>query len=75
MASHVDDNCLFCKIIAGKIPSFKLVETTKSYSFLDIGPLSKGHVLVIPKCALPPPLSVHFSCEPVAPIMRRRCAP
>ena len=42
-------SCLFCKIIKGDIPSFKLVETAKSYAFLDIGPLSKGHALVIPK--------------------------
>ncbi|KAF7300188.1 HIT domain-containing protein [Mycena kentingensis (nom. inval.)] len=42
-------SCLFCKIIKGEIPSFKLVETELSFSFLDIGPLSKGHALVIPK--------------------------
>ncbi|KAH9932752.1 HIT-like protein [Epithele typhae] len=42
-------SCLFCKIIKGDIPSFKLVETEKVFSFLDIGPLSKGHALVIPK--------------------------
>ncbi|KAJ1981153.1 Adenosine 5'-monophosphoramidase [Dimargaris verticillata] len=42
-------NCLFCKIVKGAIPSFKLIETELSYSFLDIGPLSKGHALVIPK--------------------------
>lgn len=41
--------CLFCKIIKGDIPSFKLIETELSFSFLDIGPLSKGHALVIPK--------------------------
>ena len=35
----------------GEIPSFKLVETELSYSFLDIGPLSKGHSVIIPKCA------------------------
>ncbi|KAI6163287.1 HIT-like protein [Pisolithus thermaeus] len=33
----------------GDIPSFRLVETDLSYSFLDIGPLSKGHALIIPK--------------------------
>ncbi|KAG0681279.1 Adenosine 5'-monophosphoramidase [Pichia californica] len=32
-----------------EIPSFKLIETTHSYSFLDIQPTSKGHLLVIPK--------------------------
>ncbi|KAA1472240.1 HIT-like protein [Dentipellis sp. KUC8613] len=42
-------SCIFCKIIKGDIPSFKLVETDLSFSFLDIGPLSKGHALVIPK--------------------------
>ncbi|KAG2127009.1 HIT-like domain-containing protein [Suillus cothurnatus] len=41
--------CIFCKIIKGEIPSFKLIETELSYSFLDIGPLSKGHALIIPK--------------------------
>ncbi|KAJ2915319.1 hypothetical protein MD484_g5105, partial [Candolleomyces efflorescens] len=35
--------------ITGEIPSYKLVETELSFSFLDIGPLSKGHALVIPK--------------------------
>ncbi|BGP18057.1 hypothetical protein JCM10213_008407 [Rhodosporidiobolus nylandii] len=49
-ATHkVDENCIFCKIIKGSIPSFKLIETDSVYSFLDIGPLSKGHALVIPK--------------------------
>jgi len=42
-------SCLFCRIIRGEIPSYKLVETELSFSFLDIGPLSKGHALVIPK--------------------------
>ncbi|PCH40496.1 HIT-like protein [Wolfiporia cocos MD-104 SS10] len=42
-------SCVFCKIIKGEIPSFKLVETDLSYSFLDINPLAKGHALVIPK--------------------------
>ncbi|KAG2218019.1 hypothetical protein INT45_010816 [Circinella minor] len=41
--SHLTDDCIFCKIIRGEIPSFKLVETDKSYSFMDIGPLSEGH--------------------------------
>lgn len=41
--------CIFCKIIKGEIPSFKLIETAHSYSFLDIQPTTKGHLLVIPK--------------------------
>ncbi|KAI8985925.1 HIT-like domain-containing protein [Pilobolus umbonatus] len=47
--AHLNDNCIFCKIIRNEIPSFKLIETDKSYAFMDIEPLSKGHALVIPK--------------------------
>ncbi|ORY77265.1 putative histidine triad protein Hnt1 [Leucosporidium creatinivorum] len=48
-AHNVDPSCVFCKIIKGDIPSFKLVETDKTFAFFDIGPVSKGHALVIPK--------------------------
>lgn len=48
-AMSADADCLFCKIIKGDIPSFKLMETDHSYAFLDIGPLSRGHALVISK--------------------------
>ncbi|KAM5341649.1 hypothetical protein ACJ41O_014680 [Fusarium nematophilum] len=41
--------CIFCRIIKGEIPSFKLFESDKTLAFLDIGPLSQGHALVIPK--------------------------
>lgn len=40
---------LFSKIIKGEIPSFKIAENEKFYSFLDINPLVMGHTLVIPK--------------------------
>ncbi|RKL15194.1 hypothetical protein BFJ68_g5831 [Fusarium oxysporum] len=36
-------SCIFCRIIKGDIPSFKLFESDKTLAFLDIGPLSKGH--------------------------------
>jgi len=42
-------SCIFCKIIKGEIPCFKILETDKTLAFLDINPLSKGHALVIPK--------------------------
>lgn len=42
-------DCLFCKIIAGEIPSHKVFEDEKTYAFLNINPVSKGHTLVIPK--------------------------
>jgi len=41
--------CIFCRIIKGEIPSFKLFENEKVLAFLDIQPLSRGHALVIPK--------------------------
>ena len=40
---------LFSKIIAGEIPSYKIAENDKFFAFLDIFPLTDGHVLVIPK--------------------------
>lgn len=43
------ENCIFCKIIAGEIPSAKVYEDEFVYAFLDISPINKGHVLVIPK--------------------------
>ncbi|MBR9675490.1 HIT family protein [Candidatus Woesearchaeota archaeon] len=43
------DACLFCKIISGEIPSHKVYEDEKVFAFLDINPVNKGHVLVVPK--------------------------
>ena len=40
---------IFSKIVARKIPSYKVAEDEKYYAFLDINPLAKGHTLVIPK--------------------------
>jgi len=42
-------DCIFCKIIANEIPCAKIYEDDKVISFLDINPVNKGHVLVIPK--------------------------
>jgi histidine triad (HIT) family protein len=41
--------CVFCKIIAGDIPSVKIYEDELVYAFLDISPINLGHTLVIPK--------------------------
>lgn len=40
---------IFSKIIAGEIPSYKIAENEHFFAFLDIFPLVKGHVLVVPK--------------------------
>ncbi len=42
-------NCLFCKILAGEIPSQKVMETDTWYAFRDIAPQAPDHVLVIPR--------------------------
>ena len=43
------DNCIFCKIVSGEIPSYKVYEDNYFFAFLDINPQSPGHVQVIPK--------------------------
>lgn len=42
-------NCVFCKIVEGAIPSTRVYEDSHVLAFMDIGPIVKGHVLVIPK--------------------------
>ena len=44
--------CLFCKIIAGEIPSKKVYEDEYVYAFYDIAPMAPVHVLLIPKLHL-----------------------
>ena len=43
-------NCLFCKIIAGEIPSTKVYEDDQILAFRDIAPQAPSHILVVPKC-------------------------
>jgi histidine triad (HIT) family protein len=44
-----DPDCVFCKIVAGEIPSFTLFEDEATLAFMDINPANEGHALVIPK--------------------------
>eukprot|EP00002_Diphylleia_rotans_P000843 TRINITY_DN1044_c0_g3_i1.p1 TRINITY_DN1044_c0_g3~~TRINITY_DN1044_c0_g3_i1.p1 ORF type:complete len:179 (+),score=48.04 TRINITY_DN1044_c0_g3_i1:86-622(+) len=44
-----DASCIFCRIVQKEIPSFGVHETNSTYAFMDVSPLSAGHVLVIPK--------------------------
>ena len=48
------NDCLFCKIIAGDIPSSKVYEDELCYAFYDIAPMAPKHFLVVPK--------KHLSC-------------
>lgn len=43
------EDCIFCKISKGEIPSYKVYEDQHFFAFLDIRPLNPGHTLVIPK--------------------------
>jgi histidine triad (HIT) family protein len=45
----LDENCIFCRIIRGELPSFRVCEDDRSLAFMDINPANPGHVLVIPK--------------------------
>ncbi|MDD2237444.1 MAG: HIT domain-containing protein [Kiritimatiellae bacterium] len=42
-------DCIFCKIVAGEIPCTRVYEDDQTLVFMDIGPIIKGHMLVIPK--------------------------
>jgi len=44
-----ETDCVFCKIVEGKIPSFKIFEDDNYLAFLDISQFTEGHTLVIPK--------------------------
>jgi histidine triad (HIT) family protein len=43
------ENCIFCKIVGGQIPSTRVYETESVYAFADINPGAPKHILVIPK--------------------------
>ncbi|HPS21412.1 MAG TPA: HIT domain-containing protein [Candidatus Paceibacterota bacterium] len=46
---HQEENCIFCKIIKKEIPCDLIYENNKFFVFLDINPVSHGHILIIPK--------------------------
>jgi histidine triad (HIT) family protein len=50
---EADPNCIFCKIVAGEVPCFKLFEDAETLAFMDINPVHDGHCLVIPKAHFP----------------------
>ena len=50
---HAPDNCIFCKIAAGLIPSRKVYEDDEIFAFHDINPWAPVHFLIIPKLHIP----------------------
>jgi histidine triad (HIT) family protein len=67
-------DCLFCKIVQGTIPSATVLETGDAVAFLDIHPVNKGHVLLVPRAhhadltELPEAVAAH-----VAALLPRLC--
>jgi len=49
MTFPTDPNCVFCKIVAGQLPSFKLLEDDLTIAFMDINPVNPGHALAVAK--------------------------
>ncbi len=49
MSHPTDADCIFCKIVAGKIPCFKLHEDEATIAFMDINPVNPGHALSVAK--------------------------
>ena len=58
LGNAVDENCIFCKIVAGKIPCTRVYEDDRVIAFLDINPIAAGHTLVVLKNHYPTLLDV-----------------
>lgn len=62
-----DPSCVFCRIVAGSLPCYKIYEDAEVLAFLDVGPLSSGHSLIVPKA--------HYArLEDMPPAEVGRCA-
>lgn len=44
-----DQSCIFCRIVGGEIPSMQVLESKHAVAFLDVAPLARGHLLLIPR--------------------------
>lgn len=66
-----DPDCIFCKIVAGDIPSTKVYEDELVFAFNDINPVAPVHILVVPKKHIPDNNAVGEEDEPVAGRMFR----
>lgn len=53
-----EQNCIFCKIVAGDLPATIVDEDERTIAFMDINPATRGHALVIPRAHTPDLLSI-----------------
>ena len=61
--------CVFCGIVAGTIPSYRVGETARALAFLDISQLTPGHTLVVPKRHVPDLLEADGALAEIAPLV------
>ncbi|MFE9659656.1 MULTISPECIES: histidine triad nucleotide-binding protein [unclassified Streptomyces] len=66
MAGQPQDDCLFCKIVAGEVPATIVRETETTVAFQDINPQAPTHVLVIPRVHYPDAASLAAAAPEVA---------
>src|SRR3954453_6469098 len=83
MTYPTDGSCIFCKIVAGQIPCYKLVEDDVTMAFMDINPVHPGHALAVAKGhwptvdVIPPDVlaAVARTAQQVAKVVMRELAP
>jgi histidine triad (HIT) family protein len=83
MSHPTEADCVFCRIVAGKLPCFKLLEDDTTIAFMDINPLNPGHALAVAKGhwptvdAVPPDVlaDVARTAQRVARAVARALAP
>ena len=77
------EGCIFCKIVGGELPCFKIYEDDRVLAFADIHPIAEGHTLIIPKSHVenlheisPDDLAaVHLASKRIAGAMGRALSP
>jgi histidine triad (HIT) family protein len=69
-----DPDCIFCKIVAGELPSTKVDEDEHTLAFMDINPATRGHALVIPKNHSQDLLTIHPDDLAVTTVAAQRLA-
>ena len=62
-------DCVFCGIVAGDIPSYRVGETEQALAFLDISQLTPGHTLVVPKRHVPDLIDAEGALAEIAPLV------
>ena len=68
-STDTDPSCLFCRIVAGEIPSRQIYADDHAVAFLDIGPWQRGHSLVVPRRHVPDLLTGAPALAEIAPAL------